>query len=675
VVFEMLTGRQAFGATDPTTIMARVVDREPDFSMLPANLHPRLTDLLRRCLRKDAKQRYQDIGDVRMDLDAILADPSGLIIEPAARVDATPRSTVRWAVAVLIAAVVAGAAGWVLKPAPPRPVRRENYFLPPGTNFRNTSTTVIAVAPDGQSYVYNATGGLYLRKVRDLHAQLIVESNDVTNPFFSPDGRWVGYWNRSSKAIEKVAVSGGSAIRIAPVVIEPTGISWGADDTILFTMQNAIFRVSSDSGRPERIFESASGKTLSGATLLPEGKGVLFTQAEGGDWNAGEIFVVSLNYTSTGHLVYAVRDQLLAIGFDLRALKPEGTPVQVAQGVDRAGTSDSANYGVSDDGSLVYVTGGPGGGKLGDPLSLVWVDREQKETIVGVSAAEYVSPRLNPKGTQVAAFVGRSLNSDVWVADLTRQPPPLTKVTINPSLDAFPVWIADSGDVVFSSIRGNQKKGLRSFFRQRADGSAEAEHLIDVETPGHWQAHSFSPDHRTLAFGYAGTKTGADIGLITMEGTPSWKPLLETTAAEWHPAISPKTGNWIAYSSNRGGTEEIYVERFPGLGDRVPVSAGGGSMPVWSADETELFYIRPDGAIMVVPIQPGSKLLPLTPRMLIPPGPYITKRPNVVNYDYDSRRQRFLLVRPAGNDDPKSRPSIVTVLNWATELAEQVPAR
>jgi hypothetical protein len=98
-------------------------------------------------------------------------------------------------------------------------------------------------------------------------------------------------------------------------------------------------------------------------------------------------------------------------------------------------------------------------------------------------------------------------------------------------------------------------------------------------------------------------------------------------------------------------------------------------MPVWSADETELFYIRPDGAIMVVPIQPGSKLLPLTPRMLIPPGPYITKRPNVVNYDYDSRRQRFLLVRPAGNDDPKSRPSIVTVLNWATELAEQVPAR
>jgi serine/threonine-protein kinase len=689
VLYEMLTGRQAFGATDPTTIMARVVDREPDFSILPANLHPRLTDLLRRCLRKDAKHRYQDIGDVRMDLDAILADPSGPIVEPVTRVDATPRSSLWWAAAVLVAAVVAGAAGWVLKPAPPsdpRLVNRFEYWLPDGLDFHNRSANVIALAPDGQSYVYNATGGLYLRFVKDLQPQLISGTEDVTNPFFSPDGQWIGFWNRTSKAIEKVAVTGGAAVRIVPFLFEPSGISWSSDDTILWARVNTIGRVSSNSGTPERIFEAEPDKVLSGPTLLPDGKGILFTEAKDGKWDEGEIFVVSLDpsrtrtfvlkgraarYLSTGHIIYAVGNQLLVSEFNLAELKTVGTPVRVARGVVGAGTSDSANYGVSNDGSLMLVADALINA-VGDALTLVWVDRTGKETAIHIDPAAYVWPRLSPKGTHIAAFVSTT-NNDVWTVDLTRQPPARARWR-HPSLDAFPVWTPDSEYIVFSSDRGERPAGRRAFFQRRADGASEAEHLIDVETSNHWWAHSFSPSGGLLAFSYRGSTTGADIGLISLEGARTWKPLIETPAQEFHPAISP-TGNWVAYSSDLGGTQDVYIDRFPNLGQRVPISTGGGLSPLWSGNETELFYVRGDGAIMTVPIQHGSKLTVGKARVIVPAGPYLTTRKEVVNYDYDPKRQRFLLVRPVRNDDPKSRPRIVTILNWFTELAEQMPKR
>jgi Tol biopolymer transport system component len=687
VLYEMLAGCQAFGGADATTMMARVVDREPDFSLLPANLHPRLRDLLRRCLSKDVKRRYQDIGDVRMDLEAILAGPSGPSVEPVPVPAIGTRSRLPWAVGILAAAVVAGAAAWVLKPMPPIQVHRSQHQLPEGAEFRNRSANVIAVAPGGQFYVYNATGGLYVKKAEDLHAQLIRGTDDVTNPFISPDGRWVGYWHRGRRTIERIAVSGGAPIAIVTATFEPSGISWAPDNTILWAYQNAIFRISLDSENPRQIVDVPQ-KVLSGPTLLPDGRGVMFTQTDKG-WDAGDIVVALLDekktqrvvlkgraarYLPTGHLVYAVGDELLAVRFDLGTLKPISTPVQVASKVLGAGTSDSANYAVTDQGSLVYAAGGPAGG-VGDALSLVWVNRDGTETAIDLELAGYSSPRLSPDGTRVAAQVSASTSSyDVWVADLTRQPPTLFKLS-HRALDAFPAWALDSQSIVFSSDRDYQKGGARSFFRLRADGTGEPEHLIKITTSARWWAHSFSPNGRLLAFTYDDPKTRGNIGLISLEGVPTARPLIETSAEEHQPVIAPRSGNWIAYASDLNGTQEVYVERFPTLGDRVPISTGGGSSPLWSGDESELFYVRPDGAVMVVPIQHGSKLTPGNAGVLIPAGPYKTIRSTVVNYDYDSRRRRFLMVRSATNTDPQARPRIVTVLSWITEVSERLQAQ
>ena len=189
VLYEMLTGRQVFAAEDVSTILARVLDREPDFTPLPANLHPKLRDLLWRCLQKDAKLRYHDIADVRLDIQETLADPSGVLVQPTAEVaQARPQARVLWVAAMVLATIVAIIATWNLKPTEPQPVAARFYHeLPDGQIFTVPSRPLVAVSPDGSQIVYVANQQLYLRNLGEMEA-LPIQGTDENpaNPFFSP---------------------------------------------------------------------------------------------------------------------------------------------------------------------------------------------------------------------------------------------------------------------------------------------------------------------------------------------------------------------------------------------------------------------------------------------------------------------------------------------------------
>ncbi len=233
VLFEMFAGRGTFDGGTVSDVLAGVLAKEPQWNTLPLNLHPRVRLLLERCLEKESKDRYGDISDARVDIQKVLADPEGVIVQPVAEVgQAVPASKLPWVVATLGLVVVASVAVWYLKPAEPRPISRFSHVLPEGQRFTNVGRPLVAVSPDGSHIVYVANSQLYLRSMDELEAHPIPGTDEIpTNPFFSPDGQWIGYWSQTDAQLKKIAISGGAAIPLADIV-NPFGASWGTDDTI-----------------------------------------------------------------------------------------------------------------------------------------------------------------------------------------------------------------------------------------------------------------------------------------------------------------------------------------------------------------------------------------------------------------------------------------------------------
>ena len=184
VLYEMLTGRQVFAGEDVSTILARVLERDPDFTSLPEKLHPKLHDLLGRCLQKNAKQRYHAIADVRFEIERVLSDPSGVLLQPVAQVvQIAPASKLPWVAAIIAGMAIAGVAVWSLRAPEPGQVSRFDYALPEGVGFRFAGRPVLAISPNGEHFVYNGTEGLYLRSIDELEARLIPGTEEnLQNP-------------------------------------------------------------------------------------------------------------------------------------------------------------------------------------------------------------------------------------------------------------------------------------------------------------------------------------------------------------------------------------------------------------------------------------------------------------------------------------------------------------
>ena len=249
----------------------------------------------------------------------------------------------------------------------------------------------------------------------------------------------------------------------------------------------------------------------------------------------------------------------------------------------------------------------------------------------------------------------------------------LTNLTTDARADDVPIWTPDGKRIVFASTR----EGSRfAFFSKRADGTGAAERLLLGDGAGYTFPFSWSADGSTLAFQYLGPTTESDIGVHTMDGDGTWAPLLATRAREMHPAISPD-GAWIAYTSELAGTSEVYIERFPNLGDRRQVSTGGGRAPVWSRSGHELFYRRSsDRAMMVVPIDYSPTPKPGEAEYLFDGSSYSTGSAVaddlMVNYDVLGDGERFLMIKDSAAL-VAGKAEVFVIQNWSTELTERVP--
>ena len=372
----------------------------------------------------------------------------------------------------------------------------------------------------------------------------------------------------------------------------------------------------------------------------------------------------------TGHLVFVRSGALWAVPFNRDRLEPMGNPVPVVEGV-RVEGAGAVQYALADDGTLVFIQGDAATGTMKSPL---WVDSDGNEQPLAVSARDYEGLRLSPDGRRAAVEIEGvgSEGYDVWVAELARGT--LQPITREDGPDRYQLWSPDGSQLVFTSRRG----GRPELFSQQADGTGTAQAVASFdESVTDIRPYAWSPDGG-LIVEVTSPDTGNDIGIVALDGTNGWQPLIQTPANERRPAISPN-GRWIAYDSNDPGQPQLYIQRFPNLGERRPVTADTSYRAIWSQDGRELFYLRngPPDALMRVTVQEsetaGGDLVFGDPEVFVD-WRYFSPRLGYQPYDV-SRDGRVLVMgigdRAGASED--SRSEINVVLNWFEELKARVP--
>jgi eukaryotic-like serine/threonine-protein kinase len=627
LLYEILSGRRAFAGDTVTDTLATILHVEPDWSALPAKTPATLRQLLKRCVEKDQRRRLQAIGEARLLLEELIqTSATGRIAPITEEVPATAppggdRRRLPWVAGALLGGLLLGALGaGLLRRAPEKPVSWLFLDLAPAEHLGEGRPRfqAFALSPDGRRIAFTGERAgkvdLYLRSLDRAEATVVPGTSGALSPFFSPDGRWLGFL--ADDALKKVAVEGGPVTTIAalakgdqrgssqvPPGRDVYGVAWGEGDRIFIgRFADGIWEVSASGGTPIRS-TTIEGKSDTYAHRLPQPlpgrRGLLFTRCRNlnGDSDvavlpeSGEerVLVESASdgrFVAPGHLVFVREGVLHTAPFDLSRLAVTGPAVPVLEGVlhstgsgSPARNSGAAQFAVSPSGTLVFARGGA------QPLSRtrpVWLDRRGQAEPLKLPEGYYARPRLSPDGSRLAVThtaEGRRETTRIWVLDLARgafSPVPGEGFS-------SPVWTADGKRLVF---RGTKPPGL---YWAPADGTGEPELLREAR--GGVQMGSVSPDGALLAYVDRAPETSQDIWLLPLAGDRTPRPWLKTSASENHPELSPD-GRWMAYSSNVSGRSEVYVQPFPGPeGSRHQVSLSGGQAPLWSRDGRELFFV------------------------------------------------------------------------------------
>jgi len=684
VVFEMLTGQRAFSGEDVTDTLAAILRSEPQWGELPVGVSPVVETYLRRCLRKEPRERIQDIGDMRLALEGafdIGAAPS--VESGAAQSWRRPVFWVPLAAALGLAAIAV--AGW-LSPAPrdtTGPVSR--FAITPPAEAQIAGVVVspgqLVISPDGKRIAYAAmSGGLAVRTLDDL--AIDVKGNAVVaNAVFSPDGEWVAYMD---KALIRVPMSGQGGIEVTKDLGRNwRGASWGADGSILFADNRGLLRVAADGGDPEILISPNRDDNefaYASPQLLPDGHSILFTILAAASIEGAQLAVLDTNtmtyrklgptgasarYVDTGHVVYATSDELQAQRFDLARLAVVGEPVTVIdEPILRPREGTTATFDVSSTGTLVYR---PADVEAQGNI-LIWVDRDGREEPLPVPRLNYIYPRISPDGTMVALDVGGTTR-DIYVIDLTRND--VSRLTTNPAEDFVPAWNHAGDEVLFAS--GRDAPAPARIFAQRPDGASEPRRIYasDVVQMPYFEL----PDGSGYVVNNQGPETFFDIALLTLDEPPRVEPLVATTAIEINAVLS-RDERWFAYQSNESGQFEVYVRPFPEADrQRTKVSPNGGTRPLWSPDGTELFYRGLEGVLYSVPVTFGENISIGTPVKLLDPirAGAVWAAVGGRDYDVSPIDGRFLMTKPA-SDDFGQNQRIVVVQNWFSEIERLAPS-
>ena len=686
VLMEMLTGKTVFSAETVSDTLAGVLAREPQWDELPKSTPGQIRHLLERCLAKDSHNRLQAIGEARILIDRFLENPEEAEITAAEAVAPAPLPTWKRLAPWLVAAALAIALGAAILgglgggPEPQVEPIRASVELPEAKALHRGYGSPVALSNDGDWIVQTFAEGndfeLVVRALDQWMGSVLAAGEGLGRPyqpFFSPDGNWVGFVTPNS--VQKVPISGGTPIKLCDANLS-RGATWGPEDTIVFapSPESGLSTVPAAGGEPQTLTELDSEKNESShrwPQFLPGGEQILFTvQSASSDFDSASIEILDLasgarqlvhqggtygRYVESGHIIYMNQGTLFAIPFDVENLQATGSAAPVVQDVGSS-IEGGAFYDVSTTGLLAYVSGE---GAMGAKLTAVWIDRQGKIEPLISEERDFRDPRFSPDGRFLAVAIDTDGNSDIWVYDLERDVP--TRLTFDEADDNSAVWSPDSQFIAFSSDRG---QGPPSIYRIPADGSGEPERMADNDRPIFvW---SWSPDGTRLGIIQQSPDTIADLAFLSVE-TGEVEPFLATPFVEYGPVFSPD-GRYVAYGSNESGEWEVYVRPANGSRGKWQISAGGGaSSPIWSADGREIFLALDGSRVQTVSVDTsGGRFQVSRPEDLFS-GPFIELTGRYDMYDATPDGQRFVVFQGEAAA-PEGHQHVRLITNWFTEL-------
>ena len=680
VVFEMLTGRSLFVGESMSDVLAEVLKTAPDFAWLPSDTPLPVRRLLRRCLHKDKKRRLPDIGVARLEIADALESAEVTDAPQVAPPPAPPPRPVSSPWRLALAAVVGGAlaasaaAWWVTRAPEPATAWFAISTSQTDPLFVADVSTDLAISVDGRQLVYLTEGDgqrrLQHRALDTLAPTTIVADGSPFNPFFSPDGEWVGYYDSSGPVLERVSLANGSVVTICDLPGNLAGAAWGDDGTIVFAttdQSGGLWSVPASGGDPVRLTtpDPARGEFAHRfPQILPGEDAVLFTVI-GGAEREPHVAVLTRSteswttlvpgtdarYAASGHLVYGAEGALRAAPFDLARLTVSGPPVPVVEGVTTK-PSGAVNFDLARTGSPVYMSGDP---ELTMKRTLLRVTRDGDQMpLTGMPSGDYETVRLSPSGDRLAVALGAP--GDVWTFDVSRGT--LTRVATDDANDTQPLWTPDGQRLVFASDRD----GPLGLYWKQANGSGAAEPLLPREESFAVIPETWSSDGTQLLFtdaltgGGLTTERGGRANIWTLsvsDGAAS--TLVEMDSNEGHADVSPD-GAWVAFHSDLSGRPEIYIDAYPALGQRTLISTDGGRAPLWSPDGRELFFLTVDGQQIQGVTIDTAPALTIGPARVLAEGNFLPSLGPERPYDVTPDGQAFVVIAPEGGTGPRARP-------------------
>ena len=671
VLFEIMTGTQAFSGETLTDTLAAVVRADPDWSALPSVTPEVIRRLLRRCLNKDQKQRLRDIGEARITIESFQAGKSEEITELATRKEQLPlRKTLFWIAGIALAFVAGGLGMGLLRPTSSEIPLRKLELQIAGLELSGYS-----ISPNGQRIAYVGNHRLWIRDLDRLEPREVPNTENADHPFWSPDSAYVGYV--IGKKMWKASSAGAGTTTITDLPDELSGAAgagWRGDGTIIFTTGfGGLMQVPAQGGDPTPLLNvEADEADFHDASLLPNGRGVLFAvhrTVQGVDTIA--LFdgktrktLIQLDgqrighpvYSRTGHILFERRltnPGIWALPFSLSRLEVTGEPFLVVPG----GGAPK----VADDGTLVF-----GNGEASVPTRLVWMDRAGK-------ILSYIQPeplpfqlpslRLSPDGKQLVQATRELGKTDYWIVNVARGT--RTRLTFDNSARGwFCGWTPDGQRVVYSS---GDTPAIYKIRLKAADGSGEATELLNGLDA------AFSPDGKFVIYatpeqGQQGQRNW-DLWYVGTERGAKPLPFLVTPKDQRYAEFSPDSKH-VAYASDESGRYEVYVKPFPSGEGKSQVSIAGGTVPRWSRRGDELFFVSGND-LMAVHLQTKPSLVLGQPQKLFSRRPVAADRPEGLydSYDVSADGQRFVMLQ---SDEQRTTSQKLTVIqNWFAEFRER----
>lgn len=685
ILYECLTGKCMFGDEDIAEKLAGVSKSTVHWKKLPQNTPYTVQLLLRKCLVKDRHERLQSIGDARVDIVRAMIDPqwgSAHFHHSSADSRQERINGVRIA-SLLSVALLAAALSWFLKPNPLSPLPRISEIVSGSTSgFNPYAGNAFALSRDGTALVYLASSPDRSVRIRNLTTgtdEIILEAGDtdVGIPFFSWDGSSVGF--RLGTSLVKIPVLGGNPQEISEVVGN-AGAAWGPKNEIVFASHGHPLRLVSKDGGSVELTQLEPDTFHAWPQFLPDGEHVLFIVAERGigDW-VGQVEVVNTatfqrtvlplechyaRYSSSGHLIYAIGDELFAIAFDEKRLRIESGSKLVLQDVFING-SNRPQFDVANDGTLIYLQGTDR--SVGDlPKNLVWADTDGAISPLPHKSGQWGLFELSPDEKQFAF----TRDSDIWVADTSGGTP--RPLVLEPEIhDMYPLWSPDGESIYFYSKRDD----AHGIWNIKADFSESEPRRIYQSKDTEAHPNSIFNDSSYLVLGVFTSRTNVDALFATLpSGQPSRLEMSQDYNEEW-PMISP-SGDLLAYCSDETGEREIYIKQLSGSKPSKMVSRGKGQRPRWSKDGRELLYEWNKELFSVGVNLVEGKLAATAPiPVLNLPKGAISRQWTVT-----SNKDRFLVMVATDSLDPSKRTAspymhLTMVSNWFTELNQMAPTQ